>query len=315
MTQPASRRRPLLRVLGFVLLICLGAAATTALWIGLGLPPQRQHGVLRAGPELLSGVLVLGLALGVTAGMLRRLEGRGLDTVGLAWDRSALGWPVGLVLGAVTPLLVTAGFLATGHAVLRPAALTARALALTTLPMTFGVLLLSAWEEIAFRGYPLQLLAEWRGPRLAALLTGIAFGLAHSGNPGANPAGLIFTAMNGALLAWVVIRTGSLWLATGYHGGWNLAAAILLGLRDSGTLHEGSLAHTELIGPAWLTGSAFGFEASPLTGMVELIVLALMVRWSAQLPGNVGAQAWFAHPARSRSPTSTSAFLTGAPPV
>jgi uncharacterized protein len=295
----SGRRRPLRRVLGFVLLLCLGAAALTALWIGLGLPPQRQHGVLRAVPELLSGILVLALALGVTAAMLRRLEGRGLDTVGLAWDRSALGWPVGLTLGAMTPLLVTAGFLAAGEAVLRQAALTARALALTTLPMTFGVLLLSASEEIAFRGYPLQLLAEWRGPRLAALLTGIAFGLAHSGNPGANPAGLVFTAMNGALLAWVVIRTGSLWLATGYHGGWNLAAAILLGLRDSGAVHEGSLAHTELTGPAWLTGSAFGFEASPVTGVVELAVLTLMVRWSGQLPATARGQGWFAGTGRS----------------
>jgi len=245
-------------------------------------------------PQLLSGILLLGLALGVTAGMLRRLEGRALDSVGLARDRSALGWPVGLVLGAATPLLVTAGFLAAGQAELRPAALTGRVLALTTLPMTFGVLMLSTWEEIAFRGYPLQLLAEWRGPRLAALLTGLAFGLAHSGNPGANPAGLAFTAMNGALLAWVVIRTGSLWLATGYHVGWNLMAAIVLGLRDSGAVLEGSLAHTELSAPTWLSGGAFGFEASPLTGVAELVVLLLVVRWSRRFPANVRAQPYFA---------------------
>ena len=291
---PLPPRKPLRRLLGFVLLICIGAAALTALWIGLGLPPQRQHGVLRAVPQLLSGILLLGLALGVTAGMLRRLEGRALDSVGLARDLSALGWPVGLVLGAATPLLVTAGLLAAGQAELRPAALTARVLTLTTLPMTLGVLMLSTWEEIAFRGYPLQLLAEWRGPRLAALLTGLAFGLAHSGNPGANPAGLAFTAMNGALLAWVVIRTGSLWLATGYHGGWNLMAAIVLGLRDSGAVLEGSLAHTELSGPAWLSGGAFGFEASPVTGAVELVVLLLMVRWSQRFPPNVRAQPYFA---------------------
>ncbi len=249
--------------------------------------------MLRAVPQLLSGILVLGLALLVTAGMLRRVEGRGLASVGLARDRSMLGWPIGLVLGAATPLLVAAGLFASGHAQLRAAVPSAAAVVGTTLPMALGVLMLSAWEEVGFRGYPLQLLAEWRGPAIAALITGIAFGLLHGGNPGANPAGLAFTAMNGVLLAWVVLRTGSLWLATGYHGGWNLMAAVVLGLRDSGVVHEGSLAHTELIGPAWLTGGAFGFEGSPVTAVVELVVLALMVRWADRFPANPEARAYF----------------------
>ena len=287
------RRRPLRRLLAFFLLLCAGAALFTALWIGLGLPPQRQHGVLRAVPQLVSGVLVLGLALLVTAGMLRRVEGRGLDTIGLARDRSILGWPIGLGLGGITPLAAAAAFLVSGHAEVRWATPSAAALFATTLPMGIGVLLLSAWEEIGFRGYPLQLLAEWRGPGVAALLVGLAFGLLHGGNPGANPAGLAFTAMNGVLLAWVVVRTGSLWLATGYHGGWNLVAAVVLGLRDSGAVHEGSLAHTDLIGPTWLTGGEFGFEASPVTAMVELAVLLIMVRWADRFPGNPRARAHF----------------------
>jgi membrane protease YdiL (CAAX protease family) len=233
--------------------------------------------------------------------MLRRVEGRGLDTVGLARDRSALGWPLGLVLGAATPLLVAAAFLAAGHADLRSAAPTAGSLPATTVQMAIGVLLLSAWEEIGFRGYPLQLLAEWRGLGVAALLTGLAFGLLHAGNPGANPAGLAFTAMNGALLAWVVIRTGSLWLACGYHGGWNLVAAMVLGLRDSGAVHEGALFRTELTGPAWLTGGGFGFEGSPVTAVVEAAVLVLMVRWARRLPGNARARGYFAGETERRS--------------
>jgi membrane protease YdiL (CAAX protease family) len=290
----SPRRRPLRRLLAFLLLLCVGAALFTGLWIGLGLPPQRQHGVLRAVPQLLSGVLVLGLALVVTAGLVRRLEGRGLDTVGLARDRSAIGWPIGLLLGGAAPLAVTAAFLLSGHAELQRAAPSAAALLATTIPMALGVLMLSAWEEIGFRGYPLQLLAEWRGPRVAALLTGIVFGLLHAGNPGANPAGLTFTAMNGALLGWVVIRTGSLWLATGYHGGWNLMAAVVLGLRDSGAVHEGSLVHTDLTGPPWITGGGFGFEASPVTALIELAVLLLMLRWGHRFPGNLPARAYFA---------------------
>jgi apolipoprotein N-acyltransferase len=121
-----ARRRPLKRLLGFIFWLGLGAGAITAVWLGLGVPPQRQHGMLRAMPMFCSGVLALGLALLVTVVMLRRFEGRGLETVGLARDRSALGWPIGLVLGAVTPLLVTAGFIAAEHAHLGAAAPTPR---------------------------------------------------------------------------------------------------------------------------------------------------------------------------------------------
>jgi membrane protease YdiL (CAAX protease family) len=131
--------------------------------------------------------------------------------------------------------------------------------------MMLAVLLLSTWEEIALRGYPLQLLSEAWGPAWAATATGLAFGLLHAGNPGANPLGLLLTATGGVLLAWLVIRTGSLWLACGYHGGWNLTAAVVLGLRDSGVQHGGSLLRTELSGPAWLTGGDW-LQASLLTG-------------------------------------------------
>ena len=156
--------------------------------------------------------------------------------------------------------------------------------------MMLAVLLLSAWEELAVRGYPLQVLAESWGPGAAAIVTGVVFGLLHAGNPGANPSGLAIIALNGVLLAWVVIRTGSLWITCGYHGGWNLMAAVVLGLRDSGTIHEGALLRSELTGPAWLTGGEFGFEASLLTAIVELLVLSLMIRQAQWLPTNEHAR-------------------------
>ena len=289
-----GRLRPGWRLAAFVLALCLGAGALTGLWIGLGLPPQRFHGVVRALPQLASGVLVLGLALGVTRVLLRRLEGRGLATVGLGLEHGARGWGLGLVLGAITPLLVFAILRVTGHAEIRPETASLAAIVRATVPMALAVLLLSAWEEIAIRGYPLQLLAESWGPGTATVATGAVFGLLHAGNPGANPAGLVIIAVNGVLLAWIVIRTGSLWLACGYHGGWNLMAAVILGLRDSGAVHEGALLRAELTGPAWLTGGGFGFEASPVTAAIELLILGGMLRAAKRLPGDEGARVFYA---------------------
>jgi hypothetical protein len=105
------------------------------------------------------------------------------------------------------------------------------------------------------------------------------------GNPGANPAGLILTGLNGVLLAFLVIRTGSLWLACGYHAGWNVTASIFFGMRDSGLVHSGALAVTTLRGPEFLTGGDYGFEASWLTGGVEALVLAVLLVVGPRLVG------------------------------
>ena len=288
-----ARLRAGWRLLAFLLAIGVGAGVLTAAWINLGLPPQMQRGVVRPLPQLASGALLVGLALLVTRWLLARFERRGLGTIGLAPDRSAWGYALGLLAGSLVPALFVAGLAATGHAQAGVAAFTVAGLLSATLPMMLAVLFLSAWEEIALRGYPLQLLSEAWGPAGAAVATGLTFGLLHAGNPGANPLGLVLTALGGVLMAWLVVRTGSLWLVCGYHGGWNLTAAVVLGLRDSGVEHGGALLRTELAGPAWLTGGAYGFEASLLTGAVELLVLGTMLALADRLPGNAAARAFF----------------------
>jgi len=102
-------------------------------------------------------------------------------------------------------------------------------------------------------------------------------GLQHAANPGANLGGLVYTGVNGALLALLVLRTRSLWIAIGYHASWNLTASILLGLRDAGNVDAGALTRTRLQGPRLLTGGSYGFEASILAGVIELAVLLLLL--------------------------------------
>jgi membrane protease YdiL (CAAX protease family) len=303
---PAGRLRAGWRLLLYLLALGAALGATTAAYIGIGLPPQMRHGIVRPLPQLASALLVLPVVLLVTALMLRRLERRSLRSIGLGADQPrGRALVLGMTLGAVTPGLVTALLAATRVARVRPEAITLEGLLGATLPMIVAVALLSSWEEIAFRGYTLQLLAEMGGPAVAAGVTGALFGLVHAGNPGANPAGLAITAINGTLLAWVVLRTGSLWLACGYHAGWNLMAALVLGLRDSGTVHGGALHRTELAGPAWLTGGGYGFEGSLLTAAVELVVLGAMIAWAGRLPGSPEARGHYGLILRPALDTST----------
>jgi membrane protease YdiL (CAAX protease family) len=71
-------------------------------------------------------------------------------------------------------------------------------------------------EEVLFRGYVFGALRNWRGPWLAALLTGALFGGVHAGST--DPVFLVPLAMLGALLCVLRERTGSLLPCMVAHG-------------------------------------------------------------------------------------------------
>ena len=277
-----------------LLALATGAGGLAAVLYLSHYPKQRSGGVLQPFPLLGTAVLVLGLVVVVTWALLHFIERRPLATIGLAPRRAwRTGIPCGLALGSIVPLGVTVALLTTGHATVGSAGVDGTEVLRATLPMVLTTMLLSSWEEIAYRGYALQLLNEIGGMRFGLAVSGILFGLTHAGNPGANPLGLANTALNGALLGWIVCRTGSLWLACGYHAGWNLMAANFLGLRDSGMVNPGSLLLTTLSGPDWLSGGAYGFEGSVITGVLEAVVLSTMIVLSSRLPQVAEARPYF----------------------
>jgi CAAX protease family protein len=63
-------------------------------------------------------------------------------------------------------------------------------------------------EEVLFRGFMFGALRNWRGPVVAALITGVLFGAIHAGS--AEVAYLVPLALLGVLLALLRWRTGSL---------------------------------------------------------------------------------------------------------
>jgi membrane protease YdiL (CAAX protease family) len=70
-------------------------------------------------------------------------------------------------------------------------------------------------EEFVFRGYFFGALRNWRGPWVAAVLTGVVFGAIHAGSA---PAGyLVPLAFFGFVLCVLRWRTGSLWPGIALH--------------------------------------------------------------------------------------------------
>jgi membrane protease YdiL (CAAX protease family) len=132
-------------------------------------------------------------------------------------------------------------------------------------------------EEIAFRGGVYRLLEEGFGTLIAILISGAMFGLLHAGNHGATTASTLAIALEaGILLAAAYALTRSLWLPIGLHFGWNFTEGGIFGAAVSGGKSHGLIA-TTFAGPDWLTGGAFGPEASVPAVVLCVITAAILL--------------------------------------
>jgi membrane protease YdiL (CAAX protease family) len=290
----AKRRGMGWKITALLLTYLLLASIANIAWRLLHLPPQMQHGVLDPGLMLLSGLILLASILIASALTLHWFEHRPLASVGVPFSGPWLQQTcIGLLVGSIPPVLFFLAACKLGDAHLARAPLDLHHVFTRTLPALGSILLLAFHEELLFRGYLMQLISQKAGRALAAIITGILFGLVHSANSAANPQGLLFTAIGGVLLAWLIMRNGSLWMAGGYHAGWNATAALALGLSVSGTTTPGSWITTTLSGPRWITGGPYGFESSIITGLVEPVVLGSLVWLAPRLPSHPQLRRYF----------------------
>ncbi len=155
------------------------------------------------------------------------------------------------------------------------------AIALTTIGTLFLFLIPNAiigwWEELVFRGYLLQNMIEGMGQIWALLASCVLYGVVHSMNPSASLLSSGIIVLFGFLRIYGFLATHQLWLFMGMHIGWNFFQGAVFGYAASG--HEtNSLIEQTPSGPVWLSGGAFGPEASVL--IVPIVLLALLImRW------------------------------------
>jgi hypothetical protein len=133
------------------------------------------------------------------------------------------------------------------------------------------VFLLNGWgEELLFRGYWLQNLAEGLNWFWAVIISSIVFALAHSFNPDVTWEAILGLVVAGVFFAFGYMRTSLLWLPIGIHFGWNFFEGTVFGFQVSG-LNSFSLIQQTVSGPPMITGGAFGPEA----GLIVLPALGL----------------------------------------
>ena len=112
---------------------------------------------------------------------------------------------------------------------------------------------------------------------VAAFLFSIClFMLGHLGNPGETVPGILAVGLAGAVFAFSLWRTGSLWWAIGMHTAWDWSQSCLYGVHDSGIAAEGHLLSSHPMGSALLSGGNTGPEGSIFVLPTLLLVGAII---------------------------------------
>lgn len=147
----------------------------------------------------------------------------------------------------------------------------------------------SVVEETLFRGILFRHIERMAGTWAALALTSAFFGAAHLANPGATWfAAVAICVEAGVLLGAAYMLSRRLWLAVGIHAGWNFTQGWVFSAPVSGGKTPEGLLITLRQGPEWLTGGAFGLEASAVAMVVASIAGVLLLVWAVRLRGTVG---------------------------
>ena len=229
-----------------------------------------------------AGLSALGLAL--YAGVVRLAEARWPSELGLSQAVPEL--LIGLVVGTAMLSAVVAALLMFGlYDISGPR---------VSSPWTMVSVGISSgfFEELIFRAIVLRLLMRAFGIWPALVLSAALFGALHLTNPNATPVAAIAIAVEaGLMLASFYLLTGRLWVSIGVHAAWNFAQGWIWGARVSGIEVKESLylSAPKAGAPDWLSGGAFGPEAS-VPAMVVGTGVAIVVLYWAWKKGNFRAR-------------------------
>ena len=147
-------------------------------------------------------------------------------------------------------------------------------------------------EELMMRAVLLRLMWRAFGPCAAFAVSCAVFGFSHLGNTNATVFAAICIALEaGLMLGAFYALTGRIWVSVGAHMAWNFTQGYVFGAAVSGTALGPAIARsTPNAGlPQWLTGGAFGPEAS-LPGVLVCLAVGLTVVWLAWRRGQFARQ-------------------------
>lgn len=146
-------------------------------------------------------------------------------------------------------------------------------------------------EEIVFRGVLFRISEEGLGTWPALAVSALLFGGVHMMNKGATVWSSVAIALEaGVLLGLAYHVSRSLPLVMGIHMAWNFTQGTVYGIPVSGSGGTGFLVSSRP-GPDWLSGGAFGAEASVVAVAISLAASAAMIV-HARRRGTIVVREW-----------------------
>ncbi len=237
------------------------------------------YGMLVA--EILEAIPVL-----IATGVLAAFERKRIDAYGLPVRLAFRGrfWE-GVGIGVVSAGAVGVAMIGSGAMVVSGLALHGSELVIQTLLWLIVMVLVGLNEEYMFRGYPLQALVRGMGFWPAAILLSLLFGAAHLTKSDENAIDITNIVLIGIFCCLTLQRTGSLWLAAGFHFSFDYMQFFVIGTRNGGSQPVGHLLDVSFPGPAWANGGPLGTEASYfMLPVIALLFLYIVLRYPKATP-------------------------------
>ena len=137
------------------------------------------------------------------------------------------------------------------------------------------MLLVSVFEELLIRGVIFRIAEQAWGSRRALVFSTVVFVAAHL--PGEiSLIGMLVTAAASLAFTAAYQLRRRLWLPMGMHFAWNYLFSAVFSVPVSGHEASGWL-HGSMSGPDWLSGGAYGIEASATALLVWAVAAALLL--------------------------------------
>ena len=184
----------------------------------------------------------------------------------------------GFAIGVVNAGAVAVGMIALGGMTVHGLALSGWALVLAALAWLGTNLLIGLGEEMWYRGYMFQTLWKSLGFWPSAIAIALLFASDHFFfKQGENVWDVITLVGLSLWICYSVLKTGTLWLAVGYHVAFDYMQLFVIGTKNGSLVPVDHLLDVTFSGPAWLTGGVLGTEASFL--MYPLIAAMYVYVW------------------------------------
>lgn len=219
------------------------------------------------------------VSFGVTAAACfiwaKVIEGRSNSSLGLVKKNALKHLILGLALGiglitSIIGVLYSVGQASFGGVVTESHVLQ------TMLIMILPWAIQGFTEELLVRGWMFPSLTNRYGLLFGIFASSTYFGFLHLGNPNVTLLSIVNILLVGVVFTLMVLYHNDLWVASGFHIGWNYALAHLVGVPVSGMQASYSILQFELKDTI-ITGGSFGLEGGLVCTIILLILTGIYV--------------------------------------